>query len=106
MAQNTQIDMKRLWEMAKSGKPASEIMEELDVRDMGALKQALQSIMQEKGETVAVAGLAGDPGLRALYTDKGIRIDPEMLEESVFRPGDAFDVKVSGDKITLVKNPE
>ena len=81
-------------------------MEELDVSDMGALKQALQSLMQEKGETVVVAGLIGDPGLRAHCTDKGIRIDPEMLEESSFRPGDAFDVEVSGDKITLVKNPQ
>ena len=106
MVQNTQIDMKKLWELAKSGTPADEIMNELNIRDMGALKQAMQSLMQEKGETVAVAGLVGDPGLRARYTDKGIRIDPEMLEESVLRPGDAFDVKVEGDKITLVKNPE
>lgn len=104
MVENTQIDMKRLWELAKAGKSADEIMNELNSRDMAALKQALQRLMQEKGETVAVAGLAGDPGLRARYTDRGIRIDPEMLEGAVFRPGDAFDVKVEGDRITLVKN--
>jgi hypothetical protein len=96
--------MQRLWELVKQGKRADEIINTLDISDMEALKQALQQLMQEKGETVAVAGLMGEPALRAQYTDRGIRIDPQMLDGSVFRPGDAFDVKVSQDQITLVKS--
>lgn len=97
------IDAKRLWEMARAGRSADEIMNALDVSDMGALKQALQDLMREKGETVAVPGLVGEPALRARYTDRGIRIDSEMLKGTSFRPGDAFDVRVSGDNITLVR---
>lgn len=105
MAEKTQIDMKRLWELANAGKSVDEIMDVLDIRDMGAVKQALQALMREKGETVAVPGLIGKPGLRARYTENGIRIDPQMLEGAAFRPGDAFDLQVSGGRITLTKIP-
>jgi hypothetical protein len=103
MADNTRIDMKRLWELAQSGKSAREIMAELDITDMGDLKRALDSLMQEKGETVAVAGLTGDPGLRSTYTADGIRIPPAMLEGTGFQSGDMFNVKVEGNRITLEK---
>ena len=98
------IDTKRLWEMARAGKSADEMMDALDISDMGALNQALQGLMREKGETVAVPGLVGEAALRARYTDRGIRIDPEMLKGTGFNPGDAFEVRVSGDNITLVRN--
>jgi hypothetical protein len=103
MADNTRIDMKRLWEMAQSGKSAQEIMKELDITDMDDLKRALDGLMQEKGETVAVAGLTGEPGLRSTYTADGIRIPPAMLEGTGFKSGDMFDVKVEGNAITLKK---
>jgi hypothetical protein len=103
MTEPKQIDLKRLWELAKAGKSAREIMADLDIRDMAALKQALQEVMRERGETVAVPGLIGDAGLRARYTDRGIRIEPEMLEGSAFRSGDEFDLQVEDDRIVLKK---
>ena len=103
MVDNKRIDMKRLWEMAKSGKSAQEMMTEFDITDMGDLKRALDGLMQEKGETVAVAGLTGAPGLRSTYTDDGIRLPPAMLEGTGFNSGDIFDVKVEGNRITLEK---
>ena len=36
MAEPEQIDLKRLWELAKAGKSAREIMAALDIRDMAA----------------------------------------------------------------------
>jgi hypothetical protein len=104
MAEKKQIDLKRLWELAKAGKSAPEIMSALDIREMADLKQAMQEAMREKGETVAVPGLIGDAGLRARYTDQGIRIGPEMLEGSVFRTGDEFDLQVEGDRIVLTRS--
>ena len=35
---------------------------------------------------------------------QGIRIDPAMLDGTVYRPGDTFDLTISGDKIMLVKS--
>jgi hypothetical protein len=104
MAEKTQMETKRLWEMAKAGKSAQEIMSSLNIRDMAALKQALEGAMREKGETVAVPGLIGEAGLRARYTDRGIRIPSEMLEGSSYRKGDEFDLQVEGDRIVLKKS--
>jgi hypothetical protein len=79
-------------------------MNALNISDMAAFKQALQGVMQEKGATVAVAGLMGKPALRTQYTERGIRIELQMLDEYAYRPGDAFDVEVGENKITLVKS--
>jgi hypothetical protein len=104
MVENRQVETKRLWELAKAGKSAEEIMEALDIRDMALLEQALENLMREQGERVEVPGLTGRAGLRTRYTERGIRIDGSMLEGTAFRPGDAFNVRVSGDRITLVKS--
>ena len=103
MAQTGQIDVKRLWEMVKKGMSANEIMKHLGISDKGKVKNALQEVMREKGEMFYVEGLIEDAALHANYTKDGIRISPEMLQESAFRPGDWFDLKVEGDKITLQK---
>ena len=101
MAKYTQIEKKRLWELTRQGKSAEEMIKTLDITAMGALKQALQEVFREKGETVPVPGLIGQASVRAQYTEEGIRIDPAMLEGSGFRSGDEFDLKVEDDRITL-----
>ncbi|MGB5984287.1 MAG: AbrB/MazE/SpoVT family DNA-binding domain-containing protein [Desulfobacterales bacterium] len=106
MADNTQIETTRLWEMAKAGKSAEEMMESLGIRDRASLKQALQNAMREKGESVVVPGLIGRAGLRTRYTDQGIRIPPAMLEGSAFRSGDEFDLDVEDDHIVLKKSAQ
>jgi hypothetical protein len=78
MEQQTAINMRRLWDMAKLGKSAQEIMQELNIADMATLENALQGLMQEKGETVNIPGLIGRSSLNAEYTDTGTRIPPEM----------------------------
>ena len=104
MAKYTQIEKKRLWELTRQGKSAEEMIKTLDITAMGALKQALQEVFREKGETVPVPGLIGQASVRVQYTEEGIRIDPAMLDGTVYRPGDTFDLTISGDKITLVKS--
>ena len=103
MAQLTEIEKKRLWELAQHGKSAEQMMKTLDIQRMGDLKQALEELFREKGKTVFVPGLVGRASLRTQYTDQGIRIDPSMLEGSAFRTGDEFDLKVEGNRITLDK---
>jgi len=103
MVQLTEIEKKRLWELTQQGKSAEEMMKTLDIQSMGDLKQALEELFQEKGETVVVPGLVGHASLQTKYTDQGIRIDPGMLEGSTFRFGDEFDLKIEGNRITLDK---
>lgn len=78
MEQQKQIDEKRLWELAQQGKDADEIMAELDITDRAYLKNALENIMKEKGETVNVPGLVGKGALHNEYTDSGKRVPPGM----------------------------
>ena len=80
MKRRTAIDVQRLWEMAEQGKPAREIMQELDITDMATLKNALQGLMQEKGKTINVPGLIGKSSVNAEYTDTGARIPPAMKD--------------------------
>lgn len=78
MEQKKRVYMERIWELAKQGKSAGEIMKVLDISDMATLKNDLQSMMQEKGETINVPGLIGEPGMEEEYTDTGARIPPGM----------------------------
>ncbi|MFZ0727113.1 MAG: hypothetical protein WAM61_15105 [Desulfobacterales bacterium] len=103
MAEYSQIEKKRLWEMAKNGRSAEELQKEFDIRDMAALKQIMQEMMRETGESVVVPGLVGRAALRAEYTSEGIRISPDMLDGTGFKSGDEFDLKVTGSGISLQK---
>ncbi len=71
---------KRMWELAQSGKSAGEIMRELDISEISVLKNGLQELMAEKGKTITVPGLIGEPATEGRYTDSGERIPPEMLD--------------------------
>ncbi len=55
--QQQPIDMQRLWKLAQQGKDAQEIMQELDISDKAALKNAIQNLVDEKGEDIKVPGL-------------------------------------------------
>ncbi len=57
MVQQKPIDLKRLWELAQQGKNAQEIMKELDISEMSALKNAMKNLVDEKGEHINIPGL-------------------------------------------------
>ncbi len=78
MERQIEINLKRLWELAQQGKTADEMMQELDISEMSHLENALQGLMQEKGETINVPGLTDKPSVDARYTDSGNRIPPDM----------------------------
>lgn len=73
-----EVDLNRLWELARQGKSADEIRQELDITDMAWLKRALQGLMQEKGETVNVPGLIGEGSMEGRYTKTGSRLPQDM----------------------------
>jgi hypothetical protein len=97
-----QANLKRIWTLAKEGKSVDEIRETLDLKDVRMLKNALIRLMAEEGEKLNVVGL-DRPSINPSYTADGIRIEPAMLEDTGFRPGDEFEVKVTEDGITLKK---
>lgn len=103
MAEYSQVDKKRLWEMAKKGHSAEELKQAFDIRDMAELQQAMQELMRETGESVVVPGLVGRASVRAQYTDNGIRISPQMLRDTGFNPGDEFNLKVTDSGLVLEK---
>lgn len=94
-------NMEQLYRLAKSGKSAEEIMNELDITDRADLKNAVINLMHEKGEDLQIPGLQDQASINPRYTEEGIRINPEMLSGCEFKSGDEFELKVEGDKITL-----
>lgn len=103
MAEHSQVDRKRLWEMAQKGHSAEELKQEFDIRNMAGLQQILQELMRETGEAVVVPGLVGRAAVKAQYTDAGIRISPQMLRNTGFKPGDEFSLKVTDTGLVLEK---
>ncbi|MFO7605229.1 MAG: hypothetical protein R6W72_02850 [Desulfurivibrionaceae bacterium] len=81
MEQQIAINMKRLWELAKQGKSAGEIMREMNITEMATLENAMQGLMRDKAETINVPGLIGRSSVKAEYTDTGKRIPSEMIED-------------------------
>lgn len=57
MVQQKPIDLKRLWELAQQGKDAQEIMKELDISEIEALRNAIKNLVDEKGEHINISGL-------------------------------------------------
>jgi DNA-binding Lrp family transcriptional regulator len=102
MAEMNAIDMKRLWILVHEGRSVQEIMQELHIKDMAMVNNALQKLIEEKNLT-GTGGLVGEPALSARYTVDGIRISPAMLSGKGFKPGDQFQLKVEGDSIILEK---
>jgi DNA-binding CsgD family transcriptional regulator len=52
------INKRRLWELARAGKSAREIMEAMDIKDMTILRHSLHHVMLESGESFQVPGLS------------------------------------------------
>lgn len=103
MAELSQVDRKRLWEIAQKGHSAKKIRQEFDIRNMTGLQQILQEVMRETGESVVVPGLVGRVSVKAQYTDAGILISPQMLRDTGFKPGDEFNLKVTDSGLALEK---
>lgn len=57
MIQQKPIDLKQLWELAQQGKDAQEIMKELDISEIEALRNAIKNLVDEKGEHINIPGL-------------------------------------------------
>lgn len=81
MEQQLNINLKRLWELAKQGKSAEEIMTELGISDMAVLQSNLQNLMRQKGETINIPGLIDTGADDPRYTAGGERVPPEMSKD-------------------------
>lgn len=104
MAELGNVEMERLWELAHQGRTAEELMQEMDLKDRASLKNALEELMRQKGETDVLRGLVGRPSVNPKFTKDGIRIPPALLEGTGFREGDEFHLRIEGDRITLNKS--
>ena len=81
MVQQKPIDLKRLWELAKQGKDAQKIMNKRDISEMAALKNAIQNLVDKKGEHINIPGLVGKGSVDESYTDTGSRIPSGMQKD-------------------------
>jgi len=103
MEEQKQINLEHLYRLAKSGKSAREIMQELDLTNTAMLQNALTNLMEERNESIDIPGLVGKASINPHYSDDGIRISPDMLYGTNFMAGDQFRLVVSGEKIILEK---
>jgi hypothetical protein len=58
MVRGTYIDLQRLKELVEEGKSEAEIMTELDIRESGALQQALLEVMRQTTSGFNIPGEA------------------------------------------------
>ncbi len=102
MADMTAVDMQRLWDLVHEGKSVQEIMQELQIEDIGVVNSALQKLIEEKNLT-SPGAVIGEPAIDVRYNDDGISISPAMLAGKGFRPGDRFRLRMEKNRIILDK---
>ena len=96
------VDKEAIYELAKKGLSAPEIMEQLGISTKQTLKAALADIMIEKGEVLQVPGMKGRRTGSKKINKNGMQLGINMLCPP-FEVGDSFSFKIEGDSIILTK---
>ena len=80
MAKTTAVDMNRLRALVHEGKSVKEIMQEMNIKDIDPVSNALEEVMQEKGMKKGDSGLVGKASIHPWYTDEAR--PPPSLDQS------------------------
>jgi hypothetical protein len=87
----------------ETGKTAKEIMKEFKISPY-TLSEHLTMLQQEDDKIYVLRGFFEDPDSKKTKSKQaGIVFSKEILDETGFTPGDAFEVIVEDDKIILKK---
>jgi hypothetical protein len=100
-------DPDRLRQMIEDGYTAKQISKELNISPY-TLKEHLVMLQEKDNKIYVVKGLFDDPKseTRGSVKKEGIIFSKEILKETGFEPGDAFEMTVEDDKIILKKITE
>jgi hypothetical protein len=95
--------MNRLRELAEKSGSAKELVEAMKAEKLDHVKNAMLEWMREEGESAARGGLIGDPGVEISYTDEGVRLNKDVLDNAGFVRGQKLQLAVENGKVTLRK---
>ena len=95
------INMEQLYNLAKEGKNAAEIMQQIsEIKSKGRLEQLLYRLSIERKEVITVPGLSEQDIRDRKVTKTGIHI-PATLLDSEHIVGTVFRFETHDDKIVL-----
>jgi len=105
MSPRIQYDLDLFRDLVKSGKTKKEIMRAMSIKyitTFNSLQLKLMDTDKKYYSTKDSSNNIAKPAQRAaIGINNNLTLSPKIFENSTFKPGDAFDVKVSKNKIVL-----
>jgi antitoxin component of MazEF toxin-antitoxin module len=102
-AMNGQISVELLCRMARRGKTVGDLLEELKMESPEELERCIDRDVREADPGTAVRIVGDNLSFYPCLTEQGLRIDPNLLVETGFQPGDEFFLRVNRGRILLEK---
>ncbi|MFP4031369.1 MAG: hypothetical protein ACLFRG_08160 [Desulfococcaceae bacterium] len=100
---NGRISMELLCRMARRGKTVRDLLEALKMETPEELERCIDRDVREADPGTAVRIVGDNLSFYPCLTEQGLRIDPNLLMETGFRPGDEFFLRVNRGRIMLEK---
>jgi hypothetical protein len=102
MKNRIRVEVQRLWQMVQEQRPVKAMIDEFNIPNRQALKEALLQIMRQKGEHVLVPGLIEQTDIDQRYSKEGIHIDPAVMESTAVKEDpSAYDVSIDQGVVTF-----
>jgi len=105
MAPRTKYDLNVFRNLVISGRTKTEIMTEMSIKNHPTFNSLKLKLMDEDKKYYKVTDGKTGPVKNAFKASIGKRntltLSPKMLEESSFKPGDSFDLKITKNKMIL-----
>lgn len=94
-------DPNKLRQMISDGKTAKDITSDLKI-SAHMLMEQLMMLQELDRKVYLITGLFDlYPDEKSIYRKEGILFHKEILEKIGFKPGDTFEMKASGNRITI-----
>ncbi len=107
MAPRAQYDLDLFRTLVKKGKIKNEIMAEMSIKNAATFNSILLRLMQTDKKYYAVKDSAKKVAKKVQKTTIGknntLVLSSKMLENSNFKPGDVFNIKITKNKIILTQ---
>lgn len=105
MAPRSQYNLNSFRSLIKSGKTKNEIMEEMSIKNTATFSNLMLRLMNTDKKYYAVKDSSKKMSKKVLKTTIGknntLTLSAKMLEDSDFKSGDVFNVKITKNKIIL-----
>ena len=105
MAPRTQYDLGLFRTLVKTGKTKNEIIEEMAIKNSATFNNIFLRLMETDEKYYAIKDstkkVAKKVHKTAIGKNNTLTLSAKMLEDSGFKSGDAFNIKVAKNKIIL-----